>query len=158
MEEANLKRRYVWGKVATSLDPKGIEHKHVNQATLPSAKNSFDTDNPLLDLNEAGSADGDDKLFDEDIGTGDPKTRTGGHIRRGLHGATQIGIDPLMNNARPAEGQHSRVKRWLSSSRHDLFRFLEACLPQFDQLYTVNMSIIGKCVISINSIIGASSN
>jgi hypothetical protein len=47
---------------------------------LPSAKNSFDTDNPLLDLNEAGSADGDDELFDEDIGTGDPKTRTGGHI------------------------------------------------------------------------------
>jgi hypothetical protein len=39
---------------------------------LPSAKNSFDTDNPLLDLNEAGSADGDDELFDEDIGTGDP--------------------------------------------------------------------------------------
>jgi hypothetical protein len=41
-------------KTAASLDPKGIEHKHVNQATLPSAKNSFDTDNPLLDLNEAG--------------------------------------------------------------------------------------------------------
>jgi hypothetical protein len=59
------------GKVVTSLDPKGIEHKHVNQATLPNAKNSFDTDNPLLDLNEAGNADG-DELFDEDIGTGDP--------------------------------------------------------------------------------------
>jgi hypothetical protein len=26
----NFKRRYVWGKVATSLDPKGIEHKHIN--------------------------------------------------------------------------------------------------------------------------------
>jgi MULE transposase domain len=34
------------------------------------------------------------------------------------------------------EGQHSRIKRWLSSSRHDLFGFLEACLPQFDQLYS----------------------
>jgi hypothetical protein len=55
--------------VATSLDPKGIEHKHVNTA-LPSAENSFDTDS-LLDLNEAGSADGDDELFGEDIGTGD---------------------------------------------------------------------------------------
>jgi hypothetical protein len=49
-------------------NPKGIEHKHVNQATLPSTKNSFHTDNPLLDLNEAGNADGDDELFDEDVG------------------------------------------------------------------------------------------
>ena len=37
------------------------------------------------------------------------------------------------------EGQHARLKRWLQSSRRDLFGFLEACLPYFSLLYNSHM-------------------